>query len=542
MPRSETSHYLGNPLLKAAGVEQQFAQEEIKEYIKCSQDPIYFIKNYIQIVSLDKGLIPFALWDFQEKVIQTVHNNRFVICKFPRQTGKSTTMIAYILHYVLFNDNMNVAVLANKLATARELLSRLQLAYEHLPKWLQQGVISWNKGSIELENGSRIIASATSSSAVRGGSFNMIFLDEFAYVPHEVADEFFSSVYPTISSGTDTKILMVSTPRGMNLFYKYWRGANKKEGEPGKNTYVPIEVHWSQVPGRDEKWKRETIANSSEEQFRTEFECEFLGSVNTLISPAKLKCMTFESPILKREEGLKVYKKPEKDRQYFITVDTSRGLGQDYHAFIVVDTTESPYEVVATFRNNEMPPMIYPNVIYQTAKEYNEAQVLCELNDIGGQVADILRNDLEYENMLSTSMRGRAGQILGEGFGQQVTYGMKMTQPVKKIGCSTLKSFIETDKLITNDYNILEELINFVSSRTSYEADAGHNDDLVMCLVIFAWMTTQKYFQEYFDIDLRKQLYETEMKNIEEDIMPFGFIQNGIDEQYEVDNEGNIWF
>ena len=542
MPRSETSHYLGNPLLKAAGVEQQFAQEEIKEYIKCSQDPIYFIKNYIQIVSLDKGLIPFALWDFQEKVIQTVHNNRFVICKFPRQTGKSTTMIAYILHYVLFNDNMNVAVLANKLATARELLSRLQLAYEHLPKWLQQGVISWNKGSIELENGSRIIASATSSSAVRGGSFNMIFLDEFAYVPHEVADEFFSSVYPTISSGTDTKILMVSTPRGMNLFYKYWRGANKKEGEPGKNTYVPIEVHWSQVPGRDEKWKRETIANSSEEQFRTEFECEFLGSVNTLISPAKLKCMTFESPILKREEGLKVYKKPEKDRQYFITVDTSRGLGQDYHAFIVVDTTESPYEVVATFRNNEMPPMIYPNVIYQTAKEYNEAQVLCELNDIGGQVADILRNDLEYENMLSTSMRGRAGQILGEGFGQQVTYGMKMTQPVKKIGCSTLKSFIETDKLITNDYNILEELINFVSSRTSYEADAGHNDDLVMCLVIFAWMTTQKYFQEYFDIDLRKQLYETEMKNIEEDIMPFGFIQDGIDEKYEVDNEGNIWF
>ena len=542
MPRSETSHYLGNPLLKAAGVEQQFAQEEIKEYIKCSQDPIYFIKNYIQIVSLDKGLIPFDLWDFQEEVIQTVHNNRFVICKFPRQTGKSTTMIAYILHYVLFNDNMNVAVLANKLATARELLSRLQLAYEHLPKWLQQGVISWNKGSIELENGSRIIASATSSSAVRGGSFNMIFLDEFAYVPHEVADEFFSSVYPTISSGTDTKILMVSTPRGMNLFYKYWRGANKKEGEPGKNTYVPIEVHWSQVPGRDEKWKRETIANSSEEQFRTEFECEFLGSVNTLISPAKLKCMTFESPILKREEGLKVYKKPEKDRQYFITVDTSRGLGQDYHAFIVVDTTESPYEVVATFRNNEMPPMIYPNVIYQTAKEYNEAQVLCELNDIGGQVADILRNDLEYENMLSTSMRGRAGQILGEGFGQQVTYGMKMTQPVKKIGCSTLKSFIETDKLITNDYNILEELINFVSSRTSYEADAGHNDDLVMCLVIFAWMTTQKYFQEYFDIDLRKQLYETEMKNIEEDIMPFGFIQNGIDEQYEVDNEGNIWF
>lgn len=542
MPRSETDHYLGNPLLKAAGVEQEFTQDEIKEYIKCSQDPIHFIKNYIQIVSLDKGLVPFTLWDFQEEVVETVHNNRFVICKFPRQTGKSTTMIAYILHYVLFNDNMNVAILANKLATARELLSRLQLAYENLPKWLQQGVISWNKGSIELENGSRIIASATSSSAVRGGSFNMIFLDEFAYVPHEVADEFFSSVYPTISSGKDTKILIVSTPRGMNLFHKYWVGANKKEGEPGKNTYVPIEVHWSQVPGRDEKWKKETIANSSEEQFRTEFECEFLGSVNTLISPAKLKCMTYESPIMKREEGLKVYKKPEKNRQYFITVDTSRGLGQDYHAFVVFDTTESPYQIVATFRNNEMPPMVYPNVIYQTAKEYNEAQVLCELNDIGGQVADILRNDLEYENMLSTSMKGRSGQVLGEGFGQQVTYGMKMTQPVKKIGCSTLKSFIETDKMIINDYNILEELINFVSVRTSYEADAGHHDDLVMCLVIFAWMTTQKYFQEYFDVDLRKQLYETEMKTIEEDMMPFGFIQDGLEDQGEIDAEGDRWF
>ena len=541
MPRTENEHYLGNPLLKAAGVEREFTKEEVGEFIKCSQDPIYFIKNYVKIVSLDEGVVQFKMWDFQENVVETVHNNRFVICKFPRQTGKSTTMIAYILHYVLFNDNMNVAILANKLATARELLSRLQLAYENLPKWLQQGVVEWNKGSIELENGSRILASATSSSAIRGGSFNMIFLDEFAYVPHEVADEFFSSVYPTISSGKDTKILIVSTPRGMNLFYKFWVGANKKEGEPGKNLFVPIEVHWSEVPGRDEKWKKQTIANSSEEQFRTEFECEFLGSVNTLINHKKLKTMTFESPKTKTDEGLCIYEPPVKDRSYFMTVDTSRGLGKDYHAFVVIDATESPYSVVATFRNNELPPLLYPEVIYRIAREYNEAQVLVELNDIGQQVADVLRQDLEYENMLSTSMKGRAGQVLGEGFGQQVSYGVKTTAPLKKIGCSTLKSFIETDKLISRDYNILEELINFVSVRTSYEADAGHNDDLVMCLVLFAWMTTQKYFQESFDRDLRKQLYEQEMKQIEEDIMPFGFINDGLGDDPMIEGDGTVW-
>ena len=544
MPRTDSpDQYLGNPNLKSAGVEVEFTKEQIAEYIKCSKDPIYFIKNYIKIVSLDEGLVPFTMWDFQEETVDAIHNNRFVICKFPRQTGKSTIMISYILHYVLFNDSMNVAILANKLATARELLSRLQLAYEHLPKWLQQGVVAWNKGSIELENGSKILASATSSSAVRGGSFNLIFLDEFAYVPHEVADEFFSSVYPTISSGKNTKILIVSTPHGMNLFHKFWVGANKKPGELGKNDYVPVEVHWSQVPGRDEEWKNTQIANSSFEQFQTEFECEFLGSVNTLVNASKLKTMTFNNPIHKTPEGLKIYKKPEKDRVYFMTVDVARGVGEDYHAFVVIDATESPYDIVATFKNNEMPPMLYPDMIYKVAKEYNEAFVLIETNDIGGQVADIMKNDLEYENLLSTSVKGRAGQVLGEGFGSNVTPGIKTTQPVKKIGCATLKSFIEMDKLINPDYDILDELINFVSVRNSFEADAGHHDDMVMCLVLFAWMTTQKYFQETFDRDVRKQLYEQEMKNIEEDVMPFGFINDGLDSnEGMVDNEGNMWF
>lgn len=270
---NKSQKYLGNSNLKAAGVSVNFTPEQIEEYIKCSQDPLYFVKNYVKIVSLDKGLVPFELYDYQEDMIRAVHENRFVIGKMPRQTGKSTTVISYLLHYILFNQDMSVAILANKLSTARELLNRLKMAYEYLPMWLQQGVVEWNKGSIVLENGSKILASATSSSAVRGGSYNFIFLDEFAYVPQNVAEEFFSSVYPTITSGKTTKVMIISTPKGLNMFYRLWVNANKKPGEDGKNEYFPIEVHWTAVPGRDDKWKQQTISNTSEQQFRTEFEC-----------------------------------------------------------------------------------------------------------------------------------------------------------------------------------------------------------------------------------------------------------------------------
>ena len=544
MPKSESpNYYMGNPNLKSVGVKQEFTKEEIAEYVKCSEDPIYFIKNYVKIVSLDEGLVPFDLWDFQESTVKTIHDNRFTICKFPRQTGKSTTTTSYLLHYILFNSNMNVAILANKLATARELLSRLKLAYEHLPHWLQQGVVEWNKGSIELENGSKVLASATSASAVRGGSFNLIFLDEFAYVPHEVADEFFSSVYPTISSGQNTKVIIVSTPKGMNLFYKFWIGATKKPGEEGKNDFVPVEVHWSDVPGRDEEWKATQIANSSDEQFRTEHECEFIGSINTLITPSKLRSMVWKTPIVKNDEGLRVFEKAEKDHLYFITVDVSRGAGIDYHAFTVIDTTEIPYKVVATFKNNELAPVLYPNIIYGVAKEYNNAYVLIEVNDIGGQVADILHGDLEYENMLCTSVKGRKGQVLGEGFGQNTVFGIRTTQPVKRIGCSTIKNIIENDKLIINDIEIIQELTSFIVKNNSYEADSGYHDDLVMCLVLFGWMTDQKYFEESFDTGVKRKLYQEQINRLEEELLPFGFIEDGIDDEVkEIDRDGSIWF
>ena len=402
--------YLGNPNLKRANVQQEWTKKELLEYKRCMDDPLYFIQTYVRIVSLDEGLIPFKMYNFQKEMVGTFHNNRFTICKLPRQSGKSTTMISYLLHYALFNPSVNIAILANKAATARDLLGRLQLAYEHLPKWLQQGVMSWNKGSLELENGSKILASSTSASAVRGGSYNIIFLDEFAYVPSNVAEQFFSSVYPTISSGKTTKVIIVSTPHGMNMFYKLWTDAEEE-----RNGYIPIEVHWSEVPGRDDKWKKETIANTSEQQFNTEFECEFLGSIDTLINTHKLKTLTYKTPI-QSNAGLDVYEKPQEGSTYLLTADVSRGTKNDYSAFIVFDVTTVPYRIVAKFRDNEIKPLIFPSKIYDVARAYNQAFVLVEVNDIGEQVATALQYDLEYDNLIMASMRGRAGQILGGGF------------------------------------------------------------------------------------------------------------------------------
>src|SRR5210317_1650416 len=324
--------YLGNPNLKKANTAIEFTKDQIEEFIKCKEDPVYFARNYIRIVSLDEGLVPFEPYKFQEKLISRFHKNRFNICMMPRQTGKSTTSVSYLLHYIVFNDSVNVGILANNASTARELLSRLRLAYENLPKWMQQGIIAWNKGSMELENGSKVLAASTSASAVRGMSFNILFLDEFAFVPNHIADSFFASVYPTITSGKNTKVIIVSTPHGMNHFYRMWHDAEK-----GKNEYVFTDVHWSEVPGRDEEWKAQTIANTSEQQFKVEFECEFLGSVDTLIAPSKLRNLVFEDPIQNNGKGLVVYTEPQKDRDYIITVDTARGIDHDYSAFVIFD-------------------------------------------------------------------------------------------------------------------------------------------------------------------------------------------------------------
>ena len=528
--------YLGNPNLKKANTAIEFSQEEILEFMKCKEDPVYFANNYIKIVSLDEGLTQFHPYHFQEKLINNFHENRFNICKMPRQTGKSTTVVSYLLHYAVFNDSVNIGILANKAATARELLGRLQTAYENLPKWMQQGIIAWNKGSLELENGSKILAASTSASAVRGMSFNILFLDEFAFVPNHVADSFFASVYPTITSGKNTKVIIVSTPHGMNHFYRMWHDA-----ENGSNEYIPTDVHWSEVPGRDEKWKSTTIANTSEAQFKVEFECEFLGSVNTLIAPSKLRTFAYDNPI-QRNAGLDVYLPPENDHDYVMTVDVARGVGEDYSAFVVFDITEFPHKIVAKYRNNDIKPMLFPNIIYELARNYNSAYILCEVNDIGDQVASILQYDLEYQNLLMCSMRGRAGQIVGQGFsGKKTQLGVKMSKTVKKVGSLNLKTLIEEDKLIFNDYEIISELTTFISKHNSFEAEEGCNDDLAMCLVIYAWLVQMDYFKELTDQDVRKRLYEEQKNQIEQDMAPFGFLNDGLSEDSFIDAQGDRW-
>ena len=529
--------YLGNPNLKKANTPIEFTEEQIIEFVQCQRDPVYFANKYVKIVSLDEGLVSFKPYRFQEKLIDNFHENRFNICKMPRQTGKSTTVVSYLLHYAIFNDSVNIGILANKAATARELLGRLQTAYENLPKWMQQGIMVWNKGSLELENGSKILAASTSASAVRGMSFNILFLDEFAFVPNHVADQFFASVYPTITSGKSTKVIIVSTPHGMNHFYRMWHDA-----ERSINEYVPTEVHWSEVPGRDDKWKKQTIANTSESQFKVEFECEFLGSVDTLIAPSKLKSLIYENPKT-MNAGLDVYVDPVENHDYVITVDVARGVGEDFSAFIVVDITEFPHKVVAKYKNNEIKPMLFPNIIWEVARSYNSAYILCEVNDVGDQVASIIQYDLEYQNLLMCSMRGRAGQVVGQGFsGKKTQLGLKMSKTVKKVGSLNLKTLIEEDKLLFSDYEIISELTTFISKRNSFEAEDGCNDDLAMCLVIYAWLVAQDYFKELTDQDVRKRLYEEQKNQIEQDMAPFGFMSDGLDENESfVDKNGDRW-
>jgi len=381
--------YRDNPLLKRVGIKQSYTQEQFDEYVKCAQDPIYFTK-YINIITLDEGLVPFNMYDFQKDMINTFHDNRFSIVKCPRQVGKTTTAVAYLLWTILFKDSQTVAVLANRGGTARSILGKLQLAYENLPMWLQQGVVEWNKGRIELENGSVIVADSTSSSASRSGSFNIVFLDEFAFVPSNIAYDFITSVYPVITAGTKTKIIIVSTPNGMNLFYKIWNDAINK-----KNNYTPFEIHWSMVPGRDEEWKEETIKNTSEHQFRQEFETEFLGSTNTLISATKLQQLNYQTPIAEHDM-MKVYKAPikgngekEKEHMYAIMVDVSEGKGLDSSAFSVIDISTMPYEQVATYKSSSISTLLFPTEIYNAARLYNDAYVLVEINNTP-QIADIL--------------------------------------------------------------------------------------------------------------------------------------------------------
>jgi hypothetical protein len=528
--------YLGNQRLKKVGVELSYTEEQVAEIIKCTEDPVHFIRNYVKIVNVDHGLVPFDMWPFQEEMVKTFHENRFCIAKMPRQVGKTTTTLGYMLWSVLFNPDYTVGILANKGSLAREILDRLTKAYEYLPLWLQQGVVVWNKGNIELENGSKIFAYATSADGVRGGSYNLIFLDEFAFVPHNMAQDFFQSTYPVISSGQTTKVIIVSTPNGLNQFYKMWTDSIE-----GRSTYKPLEVHWSQVPGRDEAWKNETIRNTSEEQFRVEFETEFIGSSATLISGTKLRSLAFHNP-LSSDEGLDIYEQPIPGRLYICTVDCAEGVEADYSTINVVDVTQTPYRQVAKYRNNKLPLLFFPTIIYSVAKKYNEAYALIETNNIGQQVVDILHYDLEYENIYKLEHHHIKGQSISGGFRRSTSFGIKTTKSVKKIGCANLKTLIENDKLIINDFDTIAEMNTFSRVRDSYSAEEGNNDDLVMGLVLFAWLTAQTFFKDSTSIDVRKLMLAEQNMLVDEDLAPVGIIDNGKQEEITIDRENNdIW-
>ena len=512
--------YLGNSNLKAAGVKVNFTEEQIVELRKCRKDPIYFIENYCKIITLDHGLQPFILYECQRNKVKIIHENRKVILMEGRQQGKTTTSAAYILWYTLFQDSKTVAILANKATAAREVLNRYQLMYENLPLWLQQGVVTWNKGDIALENNAVVFTAATSASGIRGKSVNLLYVDETAIIPNNVAEEFFTSVYPTISAGTTSKILLSSTPLGYNHFWRFWNDAQE-----GNNDFIPLFIPYTEIPGRDEKWAEEQKRQLGELKFNQEVLCTFLGSSATLIRAdviAKLKPKNNKYT----KDGLDVFNKPIKDHNYVIVVDTAKGVGGDYSAFSIIDITNIPYIQVAKYRDNKISPLLYPNIIHKVAKEYNDAYVLIEINS-SEQVPTILYSELEYENLLFVNMSS-AGQVVSGGFGGgQTRLGVQTDKKVKRIGCTNFKSMVEENKLLIQDIDTIAELSTFIERKGSYSADEGYHDDLVMTLVLFSWLTSNPYFKDLNDVNLREEMYKTHIQHIENELTPFGFIDDG---------------
>jgi len=538
--------YNGNSSLKRIGIDFSYSEEQVLEIAKCVKDPIYFIDNYCYIVTLDHGIQPFKLYDCQKKKIKLIHDNRKVILMEGRQQGKTTSAAAYILWYTLFQDNKSVAVLANKSATAREIMSRYQLMFEYLPPWMQQGIKTWNKGDIELENGSIVFTSATTAAGIRGKSVNLLYIDEAAIIPNTVADAFFTAVYPVISAGQTTKILITSTPLGYNHFWKFWNDAINKN-----NDFVPMYIPYWEIPGRDEKWALEQKRQLGDLKYNQEVLCKFLGSSLTLINSDTIEYMS-TCPTVYSKDGLDLYEYPingqrdedeklvTKPHTYVIVADTAKGVGGDYSAFVIVDITEVPYKLVGKFRDNKIAPMLYPTVIHKIAKDYNNAYVMIEINS-SEQVAHIMHNELEYDNIIFVNRDTKKGQVVSGGFGGGKTQlGVQTDKRVKRIGCFTFKALVEEKKLLIMDADTISEISTFIQVRDSYAADDGYHDDLVMPLVLFSWLTTNSYFKELNNVNIREAMYQERIKQIEEDVIPFGFIQNGLEEEFVVDS-GDVW-
>lgn len=527
-----SNSYHGNPNLKPLGYQHDFSQEEIEEYVKCKNDPVYFIEKYVKIITLDRGLQPFKLYDCQKEKVDCIMKNRRVVLMEGRQQGKTVTSAACILHYTIFEEDKTVAIMANKSAAAREVLNRYQIMYENLPLWMQQGVKTWNKGDVELENNSKVLTAATTAAAIRGKSVNWLYIDEAAIIPNNVADEFFTSVYPTISAGETTKILLTSTPLGYNHFWKFWN-----ESVEGVNGFENMFIPYYEIPGRDEKWLEEQKQLLGDVKFNQEVMCEFLGSTNTLINAQTIQRLSTKDPEF-TNNGLDIYESPKENHFYAITVDTSRGIGGDFSAFVVVDITEMPYRVVAKYRDNKIAPMLYPDIIGKVGKDYNNAFILVEVNDIGQQVVEILHQEIEYDNILST-VNEQQKQYVSPGFGKSTKHGVTTSKQVKRQGCFAFKSLLEEQKLLVFDEHIIHEISTFTEKANTYQADEGYHDDLVMCLVLFGWLSSQQFFKEMTDINTREGLYKQQMGDIESNLTPYIRV-DGQEEEAEVIN-GDLW-
>ena len=538
--------YNGNASLKRAGIDLSYTEKEVLELAKCVENPTYFIDNYCYIVTLDHGIQPFKLYDCQKEKVETIHNNRKVIIMEGRQQGKTTVAAAYILWYTLFQESKTVAILANKASTAREIMSRYQLMFEYLPPWMQQGVKTWNKGDVELENGSIVFTAATTAAGIRGKSVNLLYIDEAAIIPNTIADQFFTAVYPVISAGQTTKILITSTPLGYNHFWKFWNDAVNKV-----NDFIPMFIPYSRIPGRDEAWALEQRRQLGELKYNQEVLCKFLGSSLTLIDSSTIEYMS-TCPTVYSKDGLDLYEYPikaerddeeklvRKPHSYVIVADTAKGVGGDYSAFVVIDITEVPYKLVGKYRDNKIAPMLYPTVIHKVARDFNDAYVLIETNS-SEQVAHILHNELEYGNLVFVNRSTKTGQVVSGGFGGGKTQlGVNTDKRVKRIGCFTFKSLLEEKKLLVFDADVISEISTFIQVRDSYQADDGYHDDLVMPLVLFSWLTTNPYFREMSDVNIREAMYQERIKQIEEEVVPFGFIMSGNEEELIVE-DGDVW-
>lgn len=472
-------YYRNNENLKAENINIDYEVWQVKEIQKCFNDPVYFIKNYVKIVT-PKGLELFDLRDYQEKIVHLIDKEKRIIYMSGRQSGKTASAAAYIVHYIIFNSYKRVAILANKEATSKEIFDRVQLTFEHLPIWLKCGIKEWNKKSMLLDNGSSVIIGSTSSSSISGKSINLLYIDEAALISKQMANDFFDSILPVVSADPEAKIVISSTPKKLNHFYRMW-----KDAVSGKSGYKYLKVEWWEVPGRDEKFKEKIINEKGIEHWEQEYAVEFLGSGGSLLSSKTLKSIVTEDPLEVRMNGkFRIFKYPEKNKSYIVFVDVGEGIGKDDSVCQIIDISVLPYEQVAVYQDNEIKPRLFNVVIDKLGKYYNEALVVIETNSCGQEVANNLNYESEYENIFYDK-----------------DFGIKTTKLTKKIGCGEFKSMMETMKIKIRDEKTLTQLANFSDNgKGSYGSEDG--DDLVMPFIIFSyWINRDEYVSNWLDID-----------------------------------------